>query len=48
MVNDIEHGSQIREALDLHEEIVLAIDGWLAAVAPTAASVDTGVEAVGG
>jgi len=34
MVNDIEHGSQIRDALDLHEDIVGAIDAWLAAVAP--------------
>lgn len=34
MVNDIEHGSQIRDALALHEDIVVAIDGWLAAVAP--------------
>jgi len=34
LINDIEHGSQIRDALNLHEEVVVAIDGWLADVAP--------------
>ena len=45
LINDIEHGSQIREALDLHEEIVNAIDEWLPPV-----SVDRGaeLEALGG
>jgi D-alanyl-D-alanine carboxypeptidase len=43
LINDIEHGSQIRDALDLHEEIVLGIDAWLASVAPMA--VDRGAEA---
>lgn len=31
LVNDIQHGSQIRDALELHEEIALEIDRWLAA-----------------
>ena len=29
MVNDITHGGQIRDALELHEGVVLAIDSWL-------------------
>lgn len=45
MINDIEHGSQIRDALDLHEEVVLAIDGWLSSVAPVRARES---EALGG
>jgi D-alanyl-D-alanine carboxypeptidase/D-alanyl-D-alanine-endopeptidase (penicillin-binding protein 4) len=36
LINDIEHGSQIRDALALHEEVVEAIDEWLATIAPAA------------
>jgi D-alanyl-D-alanine carboxypeptidase/D-alanyl-D-alanine-endopeptidase (penicillin-binding protein 4) len=47
MVNDIEHGSQIRDALDLHEDIVAAIDSWLGEVAPVQRGIDEPA-AVGG
>lgn len=48
MVNDANQGKQIRDALDLHEEIVGAIDGWLSVVAPSVADAPTEPEAVGG
>ncbi len=32
MVNNITHGRQIRDALELHEGVVLAIDSWMSAL----------------
>lgn len=47
MVNDIAHGSQIRDALALHEDVVGAIDDWLTRVAVSNQEIDEPA-AVGG
>ena len=50
MVNDIQHGRQVRDALELHEDVVLAIDAWMSTLpARTVERVDAlETDAVGG